>query len=263
MRIARYTLFILLLLILSIGGIAKPRINRVIWDVPKTFRGKIVRYQGNGFPKKLIALTFDDGPTVGTTPKVLDLLKRYHAKATFYLIGLEEADHAKLVNRIIAEGHSVGIHTYSHARHPSAVRASAELTRCEQLLKHQIGHGTLLFRPPYGITQNCYTREAERRGYAVTLWTNCGNDSVSKNAGFVYRSVMRGPLKGAIVLLHDSREKQHTLRVLPAILRNLKAKGYRFVTVPELLSEWQRWQLAKKSHHSLANLPSRRRINHT
>ena len=124
-------------MIFPVMGVCQTRAKRPLWDIPGPYRGRIVKEQGHGFPKKLIALTFDDGPTGATTPLMLDILKRFHVRATFFLIGMEAADHPKLVKRLIAEGHSVGIHTYSHKKHPSAARAASEFVRCEAIMKSQ------------------------------------------------------------------------------------------------------------------------------
>ena len=186
-----------------------------------------------------VALTFDDGPGKETWD-VLVLLKRYRMRATFFVIGQNVANHPGALAAIVADGHVVGDHTWTHASLPSlkAPQLKTEIVDTQALIEQETGHKLTTMRPPFGdftAKTNDYVRA---RGMLPVLWTVDSNDWALQDANTIAANVLNSPaLKpGAIILLHDgSANRQMTVDALVMILDGLVARGLRSVTVPELL----------------------------
>lgn len=189
--------------------------------------------------ENLCALTFDDGPSVNT-PHLLDMLEEYGIPATFFLLGNQAERHPDIVKRIIAEGHEVGNHSYSHPnlRVVSPARKEEELRRTDTILRN-LGASPQFMRPPYG-SYDAYTEKvAAGLGLSLMLWSMDSRDwqrlpdnyaTLRNNRGTVYAP---GTLRG-IFLFHDSHKR--TVDDLPRIIRDLRAGGcQRFVTVSDYL----------------------------
>jgi cellulose synthase/poly-beta-1,6-N-acetylglucosamine synthase-like glycosyltransferase/peptidoglycan/xylan/chitin deacetylase (PgdA/CDA1 family)/spore germination protein YaaH len=204
-----------------------------------------------------VALTFDDGPDPKWTPLILDILKREGVPATFFIIGENGQAHPDLVRRIFQEGHEIGNHTYTHpnlGEVPARI-TELELNATERLIEALTGHSTLLFRPPYfGDAEPTTPDEiepiavAKRLGY-ITVglhvdpedWKLTDEDGHRRTAADIARETIEGVTssdperRGEVVLLHDGGgDRSETVRALPEIIRELRARGYRFVTVSEL-----------------------------
>ncbi|WP_419807559.1 glycosyltransferase [Sphingomonas sp.] len=214
--------------------------------------------QRTGFKPGLVALTFDDGPDPTWTPRVLDVLKAFHVPATFFVIGENGLTERRLLLRELAEGHEVGSHTYTH---PNLARAGESETRLElnatqRLFQAFTGHSLRLFRPPYfGDAEPSTADEivpvaqAQGMGYlTVGLHVDPGDwkrPGVQAIVDATVAGVEAGPkvcdpdaaanCSRNIVLLHDAGgDRAQTVAALPAIIRTLQAKGYRFVPVSAL-----------------------------
>ena len=205
----------------------------------------------------LVALTFDDGPDEKWTPRILDILRDEGVRATFFIIGENRQAHPDLVRRIVQEGHDIGNHTYTHPNLGETPRrlTELELTATERLIEALTGHATLLFRPPYfGDAEPTTPDEiepiavAQRLGY-ITVglrvdpedWKLTDDDGRRRTADDIVRQTMQGvsstdpERRGQVVLLHDGGgNRAATVQALPAIIHELRARGYRFVTVSEL-----------------------------
>lgn len=213
------------------------------WDVPESMKNQKIRNQGKGIQKKIIALTFDDGPSENITPQVLETLKANNVKATFFFMGIQMRARPELVKEIVRQGHAAGGHTYTHARRPDQYTAEEEIKNWDALFLQITRRTTRLFRPPFGKLDSEYSKAALKAGYPLILWTNTGADTAKHiNAEKVYEAVMEQLHPGDIILLHDSKDKQHTATALPRIIQTLKERGYSFVTVPEMLKEWDAFQ---------------------
>jgi chitin deacetylase len=210
--------------------------------VPDADRGVLVRGRLKGFTEKVIALTFDDGPSENITPQILAALKAHQAKATFFVLGKMVRASPEQVKQIVADGHAIGIHSYSHSLSPPMPKAVEEMEKTRRLLKEAVGRETFLFRPPYGKTNGSHARLALQQKYAVLLWSKTGADTGTTDADVVRDNVAQDPQPGDIVLMHDCGNKQHTATALPQILERLEKAGYSFVTVPELLRKWDAWK---------------------
>ena len=179
---------------------------------------------------KYIALTFDDGPRRGTTEKLLDGLRERGASATFFLVGEGIAGNEDLVERMAAEGHQVGNHTWSHVRLGGAPAAEAghEVRRTQEALEEILGEGDYWLRPPYGIVD-----EGMAAGVPMVKWSVDPRDWESRNTAQVVRAVLRDAGPNDIILLHDiyPSSVDAALQIVDA----LQEEGYWFVTVEELL----------------------------
>lgn len=218
--------------------------------VPAIYAGKTVLNKPH-MTEKVVALTFDDGPSSLTTPGVLDALKRYNAKATFFIVGQMASKQGKLLRRMVKEGHVVGNHSFSHPYRPGEVKAAYELKLTNRIIHDSIGEFPTLFRPPGGIMDSWTARLAKSQGMTSVIWTGSSADTVVSDSGSVYRNVINATHPGAIILMHDV--KYHTAAAVPAILKTLKKNGYRCITVPEMLRLWEAAKTAQAEKATVAH----------
>ncbi len=190
--------------------------------------------------EKVIALTFDDGPHPEFTPQILDLLKEYEAKATFFILGKQAALYPDLVKRELEEGHELGNHTYSHidVKKSSKEKIEKEFQKTQDMIYSITGVKPKVFRPPYGFYNQNTLNVANENKCKVILWSpnQDPKDWSSPGVDRIVNTVISKTKNGDIILLHDYIEgNSHTIEALKTILPDLKARGYRFVTVSELL----------------------------
>ncbi|WP_276134235.1 polysaccharide deacetylase family protein [Polluticoccus soli] len=189
--------------------------------------------------KKIVALTFDDGPTKYTA-EVLGILSQYNIKATFFLTGSEMTQHPELVKQITMAGHSIGNHSYSHQR--MLLKSSSfleEEVRSTDSIIHALGYTRpIYFRPPYCKKLFYLPYYLSKTGRTTVTW-NIEPDSkpdIANNPRLIEEYVMTRIKPGAIILLHAMYENRTSAReALPGIIRGLKHRGYSFVTIDELL----------------------------
>ncbi|MBB5323265.1 polysaccharide deacetylase family sporulation protein PdaB [Anoxybacillus tepidamans] len=201
--------------------------QEIVWDVPTT--------------KKVVALTFDDGPDVIYTPKILAILKEHNAKATFFVVGFRAEKYPDIVKRQAQEGHELANHTYEHLdfRGKSERTIVREIKKTENILYKLTGKRPTLFRPPLGYYNRNVINAARNEGYTVVMWSGQQDTYDWKNPGTkrIVRRVVHHIQPGQIILFHDhgSGSRHQTVQALKEILPILKEKGYTFVTVSELL----------------------------
>ncbi|MBQ7325803.1 MAG: polysaccharide deacetylase family protein [Clostridia bacterium] len=186
---------------------------------------------------KRIALTFDDGPSAGYTAEILDILREYDVKATFFVIGKNVEAHPDLLRRTVSEGHEIGNHTYSHPHLKTIDEAklSEEVVRSATLLQEVAGIRTSLFRPPEGIITPAVTAAAEKGGYRTVLWSIDTMDWALNPAPKIVQTIKREASDGDIVLFHDwVAGDSPTPAALRQIIPWLKDAGFTFVKVSEL-----------------------------
>lgn len=191
------------------------------------------------FPK-LIALTFDDGPHPIYTPQVLGILRRYKIKATFFLIGERVGRYPEVARQIVAEGHEVGNHTYSHPNglpKKSLEAIKQEIEICSATIEQVTGIRPQLFRPPRGFLNYRMLTIAQLEGYTTVFWTVSADQKNAPTPEAMAERVLRLAHPGAIILMHDGRinSRWKDVKALPLIIKGLKKQGYKFVTVSELL----------------------------
>lgn len=183
-----------------------------------------------------IALTFDDGPGEYTLP-VLDILKKYDAKATFFCIGKNIIMHPEIVRRTIAEGHVIGNHSFSHSPLFDFYRThtiQSELRQTDALIEKYTGRKPRLFRPPYGVTTPSIRRAIEATKHLVIGWNIRSMDGVTKNKELILRRINRRIAPGGIILLHDTSAE--TVSVLEQLLLTLRRLNYEVVPIEQLLN---------------------------
>lgn len=183
-----------------------------------------------------LAMTFDDGPHPELTPRLLDLLKERGIKATFYVVGKCVDAYPQIMKRMVQEGHEVGHHTYTHPalNKISAAKFQSEMDRTTEAIVKVTGEKPSTIRPPYGATNATINRKlSEEYGMTVIMWSVDPLDWKYRNSTRVANEIIAGAKPGAIILAHDIHAS--TVAAMPAALDTLLAKGYRFVTVSELL----------------------------
>jgi len=183
-----------------------------------------------------VYLTFDDGPIPEVTPKILDILREKQVKATFFVVGDNVRKYPDLLDRIVAEGHRVGNHTYHHL--PGLKTSLAEYLRdvsaCDELLSKHIGRESRpLLRPPYGRIRHSQLRELRNAGYDIILWDVLTHDYNRRfSANKLLQIVQRFTRKGSIVVFHDSlKSGDRMLEALPKAIEWWKANGYELKTL--------------------------------
>lgn len=182
-----------------------------------------------------LALTFDDGPTEYTL-EVLDLLKKYHQKATFFCIGTCIKKHPMILQRIIEDGHVAANHTYSHSTKMGFLSADAvfqEVASNQKIIQTYTGKEPRLFRPPFGVTNPNIAKACIRNGVEVIGWNIRSLDTVLASDYRILQRMIPRLRKGSIILLHDTSSK--TVRVVEQLLITMKQKGLQSVTVDELI----------------------------
>ncbi len=175
-------------------------------------------------------LTFDDGPTPNVTARVLDLLAGYQAKATFFCVGSNVIKHPHLMERLTAEGHEIGNHTFNHEScwESSTFSYLRSFRECQELTK------TKLFRPPYGRIKRDQVR-ALKEYTNIIMWDILSGDFDSKRTPErCAETVIKYGKPGSIVVFHDSKKaEENVLNSLPMVLEHFHALGYRFLPLSE------------------------------
>jgi peptidoglycan-N-acetylglucosamine deacetylase len=184
-----------------------------------------------------VALTFDDGPHVTNTPRLLDLLAKRNIKATFFVVGTCAAEYPAILKRIADEGHELANHSWSHPNlskmSDEAVRS--QLQKTENIVFKTTGVRMKLMRPPYGaITQRQREWINKDFGYRVIMWSVDPLDWKNRNAATVSNRIISGTTNGSIILAHDIHPT--SVDAMPRTIDELLGKGYQFVTVSELLT---------------------------
>jgi peptidoglycan/xylan/chitin deacetylase (PgdA/CDA1 family) len=186
--------------------------------------------------EKKIALTFDDGPHEMTV-LVLDVLRKYNAKATFFCIGKNIEAHPDILKKIIGEGHTVGNHSYNHSPFFDFYRKKqviAEMEQTDALIESVLGKKPTLFRPPYGVTNPSIRRALAVTQHKTIGWNIRSLDGGTKNEKFILDRIIKRIKPGGIVLLHDTSIQ--TVNVLEQLLSFLQKNNYAVVPLEELLN---------------------------
>lgn len=187
--------------------------------------------------RREVALTFDDGPGP-FTPRILAVLKRRHVKATFFEIGRQVSLYPGLTRQLARAGMVIGDHTETHppmAQLSTAAQA-AELDQASRAIHAAGAPGPLLFRPPYGSFDSTTLGLLHARRMLMALWSADTIDYARPGVPRITYLALSGAKPGAIILFHDGGgDRAQTLAALPRIIKKLKARGYRLVTIPQLL----------------------------
>jgi cellulose synthase/poly-beta-1,6-N-acetylglucosamine synthase-like glycosyltransferase/peptidoglycan/xylan/chitin deacetylase (PgdA/CDA1 family) len=195
---------------------------------------------------RTIALTFDDGPDPNWTPKVLDLLEQHQVKATFFVVGTQVAEHPDLARRIVAEGHQLGVHTFTHADLGAVPgwRRALELRQTDLIVAGATGVSTPLLRPPYSSEASALTdtewqaiRDARSAGYLTVLSTLDSEDWRRPGVDRIVANATPKGTAGQVMLMHDAGgDRSQTLAALATLIPQAKARGFRFATVTDAVA---------------------------
>lgn len=191
--------------------------------------------------RALVALTFDDGPSPDT-PVVLDVLKAHNLKATFFMIGQAVEQFPQVARRIVAEGHEIGNHSYSHPIYlfRTAGETSRQLEQAQGVLEQTTGVRPSLSRPPCGVRTRAYFGATQRLGLRTVQWDVAGFDWKQLSAEQIADNVLKGAQAGSIILLHDGdstnkHDRRQTIAALPRIIEGLSTRGLRIAPLAEVL----------------------------
>jgi len=192
--------------------------------------------------EKKVALTFDDGPSEDTL-QILDILKKYNIRATFFVVGRNVEKNPEIFQRIVREGHAIGNHSYSHPfmflKSSSTIRNQIEKT--EEIVRKFSNKEMFLWRTPYAVENPWVFSQAKKHGYTIVKWSVSGGDWRINNTDKIVKRIVKNVHNGSIINLHDARRLkknphcQPTIHALFKVITLLEGKGYQFVMVPELL----------------------------
>ncbi|KPU45651.1 peptidoglycan-N-acetylglucosamine deacetylase [Oxobacter pfennigii] len=191
--------------------------------------------------KKTAYLTFDDGPSKNITPKVLDILKKYDIKATFFIIGYLAEENSAILKRAEEEGHAIGNHSYDHNFkdiYKSVENFLQNVKRCDEALRKVLGESykSRIFRFPGGsYKREKFMNALEKEGYKYIDWNSLSGDAEGNNipADILVKRVIKESKnkEDIVVLMHDAGSKKTTVQALPQIIEYLKSQGYEFKTI--------------------------------
>ncbi|MFB9274790.1 polysaccharide deacetylase family protein [Cohnella cellulosilytica] len=192
-------------------------------------------------PRHLVALTFDDGPDNKYTEQILDVLKEYDVQATFFLVGTQVKKYPDMAKRIVEEGHAIGNHTWSHGdlTKLSVEQRAEQIDKARQIIEQATGVTPRLMRAPYGALSEDVLATIHDDEMKHVAWTVDTRDWAGSSVADMYKNVMANTRDGGIILMHSfggrKNALEHTVKLLPKIIEDLRAKGYELVTVEEMI----------------------------
>jgi len=204
--------------------------------------------------RKIVALTFDDGPHPEYTPPILEILAKHGIKATFFMLGRNVAAYPETARQVARAEHAIGNHTSMHPclADCKPVEVARELLHCQRTIRQVIGVVPKVMRPPFGVQDPASYLTARIMGYAVVNWSASGEDWQGDPPSVVAERVLADVQPGGIILLHDGleplphqtewrlgddllRDRSPTIEALPMIIELLQSQGYQFITLPEMM----------------------------
>jgi len=219
-------------------------VNKIYASLDKKRNEAGLVYWHGDIQQHKVALTFDDGPNEPYTSEILDILKKYNAKATFFVLGKNVERYPDTARRIIKEGHAIGNHTYDHPYLllQSKSHIKYEIEKAEQAIVAATNIRPYLFRSPYGLDNSWIYHAGKEFGYITIEWSVSANNGGKEIApDKIVKNVLGKVENGSIILLHDGdrlirgANRRNIVKALPLIIESLQEKGYQFVTVPQLL----------------------------
>ena len=205
-----------------------------------------------------IALTFDDGPNPYYTPQILSILQKYNVKATFFCVGRQVAAYPGLVLREYNAGHVIGNHSWSHPDMAllTATSIRLQLVSTSDAIQEATGVRPLYFRPPYGIMSVPVLTEAYHLGFTTVIWNDEARDWQLPGASVIVNRILWLARNGAIILLHDGGgNRSQTVAALPYIIRGLRARGFRLVTIAQMMQDSHKHKSIAAGNTTFTNVP--------
>jgi len=182
--------------------------------------------------EKVIYLTFDDGPSIRYTPQILDILRKEHVQATFFVLGYRCEESPAIVKKMRKEGQEVGSHGYSH-QYTSKQALFNDVVKADKVIAQTIGHRPVYYRPPGGRISKVDAHSVEELGHAIALWNVDSKDWQVTNESVIIRNIEKYAEPGSIVLLHDGvSNSRYTVRALPELIHYYRKQGYVFKKLP-------------------------------
>lgn len=181
-------------------------------------------------------LTFDDGPHPEFTPKILEVLSRFNAKATFFCIGKNIEKHPDIFLKIIEQGHLIGNHSYVHSNNYGFLSTKAvvqDLRRTQEIITHLTGQKNKLFRPPFGVTNPNIASAVKNLNLTTVGWSIRSYDTIAKAPEIVFKKINKKMKSGSILLLHDT--SQLTVEVLEQLLISFDSRKFNAKTLSILI----------------------------
>lgn len=185
--------------------------------------------------EKVLYLTFDDGPSELYTPKILDILRHDHIRATFFVLGFRCQQFPKITRRIHREGHEIGNHGFYHEQivQKSDQWIRNDVLKTDRIIQHVCGIQPVYYRPPGGVMEMREVKELQKIGHPVVLWSVDSMDWKTSSAETILDNVKRGARPGSIILMHDGvSNSRYTIQALPALIHYYRAQGYVFKVLP-------------------------------
>lgn len=223
----------------TVGAVSGVEITSTVTVAPKPRVMQRMRSTGGGM---LVALTFDDGPWDGQTKAVLDILKAENAPATFFMVGRRATLNKDLVKRMVAEGHQLGNHTLGHALldKVTPTRQTEEIAQGVFRIQQVAGEKPKWFRPPGGHMTPWAYKAVSQSGMRIAMWDVDPNDWRKPPAYVINQRVFANTRPGSVILLHDGGgDRSQTIAALPGMIRELRRRGFTFVTLDELAAAGQ------------------------
>lgn len=187
--------------------------------------------------RKLVALTFDDGPDNKVTPMIIDILDQYNVKASFFFIGSYVKVYPDVVKKAHESGHSILAHSYYHSlfTNKSYEYIYRDFEKTNEAIKNIIGVEPSMMRPPYGIVTDNVRKAAKNHNQQIILWSIDTLDWSNRDKDQIVENALHGIQPGDIILMHSIGKNEATAEALPEIIKQLRNKGYEIVRLEELL----------------------------
>ena len=215
------------------------------WEKMLHWRQQIVAFSKtqdhvymNGPNKKMVALTFDDGPDRTITPAIIDILDRNQVKGNFFFLGSEVTKYPDIVKNAFDKGHLVLSHSYNHVQLPkiSSEAMAQEISQAGEAIKSVIGKEPALLRPPYGDANEPVATMAKNQGYSIVLWSIDTLDWSQKEPENIVKNVTDHVRNGDIILMHSNSDKIATKEALPMMIEALQRLNFEIVDLETLLN---------------------------
>ncbi|MBS0290201.1 MAG: polysaccharide deacetylase family protein [Proteobacteria bacterium] len=188
--------------------------------------------------QKVVALTFDDGPEMPYTDKILDVLEKHNVKATFFVLGGNAKANPDLIKKIMVKGHDLGNHTMTHTmmKNKSVEVMKKDIQAVDDILRAQGYQKEITFRAPFGITSDNLKKALQELNKRMVLFTFLPQDWTKISAEQIYNNVMKEMKPGLIITLHDGgKRRDNTVKATEMLIETLQKQGYEFLTVSEIL----------------------------
>jgi peptidoglycan-N-acetylglucosamine deacetylase len=221
------------------------QLSSTAWASMQNWRKQIVNFSSgqenvfiNGPNKKMVALTFDDGPDTTTTSAIINILEEHKVIGNFFFVGSNVEKHPEVVRAAYEKGNLISSHSYTHIDLAKLTKGEllSQMEKTEKAIEAIIGKRPTMIRPPYGETDELVASVAKEQGYSIVLWSIDTLDWSQKEASNIVKNVMDNVRNGDIILMHSTEEQSETKKALPIIIEELQKENFEIVGLEELLN---------------------------